>query len=276
MRLMAQGLVAALVLSVGPTPVIAGDPVERGAYLVNTVMTCGNCHTPMGPSGPVMERALSGGASFAEMGFDVTAPNITQHASGIGAWSDADIKRALIEGRRPDGTALAPIMPYAYYKVLTEADLDSIVAYLRTVPPVDNATPPPKWHGEVVPPVPGAETIIPEAEQDADIKRKGFYYVTIAHCMECHTNTPGGGAVGAGGLAIPGPWGVAVSANITSDPETGLGAWSDAEIITAITRGISRDGRTLSPPMGYPHYAGMSAGDLEAMVAHLRTVPPAR
>lgn len=276
MRLVAKSSLAALIFGAGLSFAAANDLAERGAYLVNTVMACGNCHTPMGPDGPIMDRAFSGGLSFANMGFDVTASNITPHDTGIGGWTDDDIKRALVEGRRPDGTALAPIMPYAYYKVLTETDLNAIVAYLRTITPIDNETPAPNWQGETVPPFPGAEASIPQEEQDADPTRKGFYLVTIAHCMECHTNAPGGGAIGAGGLEIPGPWGIAVTANITADPDAGLGEWTDDEIVTAITRGVSRDGRPLMPPMGYPHYAGMTKDDLAAMVAHLRTLPPAQ
>ncbi len=80
----------------------AQSPVERGKYLVETVMTCHNCHTPMGPNGPQFDKAFSGGLRFNEPPFDVTAPNITpDRATGIGAWSDADLKKALREGIKP-------------------------------------------------------------------------------------------------------------------------------------------------------------------------------
>ncbi|WP_226574754.1 cytochrome c [Acuticoccus sediminis] len=256
-------------------PAAADDLTERGAYLVNTVMACGNCHTPMGPQGPDMSRALSGGLEFDTPGFHVTASNLTPHDTGLGSWSDEEIKRALVEGRRPDGSALAPIMPTSFYKVLTPRDLDAIVAYLRTLPPVDRKVPAPEYAGDPPPAFPGAEAPIAEEDQGADPVRKGFYLVTIAHCMECHTDWEADGppTIGAGGRPLPGPWGVSISANITNDPHAGLGEWTDEEIVRAVTAGVSRDGRALLPPMGYPFYAGISPDDLAAMVAYLRTVP---
>ncbi|MDQ0316755.1 cytochrome c4 [Amorphus orientalis] len=254
--------------------------VERGDYLVNTVMACGNCHTPIGPGGPDMERALSGGLTFDEPPFTVTASNITpDEATGIGAWSDADIKTALVGGIRPDGTPLAPVMPYAFYKVLSPRDLDAIVAYLRSLPAVENQVPTPDYRQIIVAkPFPGADEPIPEAARAGNIETEGFYLTTIAHCMECHTRWTDGhpdpvAGLGAGGREFPGPWGVAVAANITPDPEAGIGAWSDEEIKRAIAEGVRPDGTPLKPPMGYPYYHGMTDADLTAVVAYLRTIP---
>src|SRR5690242_20623362 len=68
--------------------------VARGSYLVNGIMTCGNCHTPKGPKGDIADKAFSGGLEFDERPFKVTAPNNTpDKETGIGAWSDADIKK---------------------------------------------------------------------------------------------------------------------------------------------------------------------------------------
>ena len=116
----------------------AQAPVERGKYLVNTILTCQNCHTPKGERGaPIFERDLSSGLSWDEPPFKVTASNITQDKeTGIGSWSDADIKKALQKGERPNGVQLAAIMPSDFYEILTPGDLDAIVAYLRTVKPV--------------------------------------------------------------------------------------------------------------------------------------------
>ncbi len=89
------------------TTAVAQTPLERGRYLVDTVMTCHNCHTPRGPNGPQFDKALSGGLRFDEPPFDVRATNITpDRDTGIGNWSDAQIKKALQEGRRPAGTSL--------------------------------------------------------------------------------------------------------------------------------------------------------------------------
>jgi mono/diheme cytochrome c family protein len=112
-----------------------------------------------------------------------------------------------------------------------------------------------------------------------DPVRHGFYLVTIGHCMECHSPEVGDHRVdfanlGKGGREFKGPWGVAISRNITSHKTAGLGAWSDAEIKAAITRGVRKDGTKLRPPMGYHLYATMTDTDLGAMVAYLRTVPP--
>ncbi len=77
-------------------PVAAQTPVARGNYLVNTVLTCGNCHTPKGPTGDIMDKAFSGGLSWDEPPFKVTAANITQDKqTGIGNYTDAQLKTLL-------------------------------------------------------------------------------------------------------------------------------------------------------------------------------------
>src|SRR5215470_9625204 len=137
---------AALLATLGATAAAAETPVERGRYLVDTVMTCHNCHTPMGPNGPQFDKALSGGLRFDEPPFDVTASNITPDPeTGIGKWSAAAIKTALQQGRHPDGHQLAEVMPTGFYKILTPGDLDGIVAYLRSVPAVKNKVPTPVY-----------------------------------------------------------------------------------------------------------------------------------
>jgi mono/diheme cytochrome c family protein len=260
----------------------AQSPVERGGYLVNGVLTCGNCHTPRGPGGVLaMDKQLSGGPQeWDTPTFKVKGANITpDRETGIGSWSEADIKRALVDGVRPNGSQLAPIMPYGFYKVFTTADLDAIVAYLRSVPAVSNKVQAPLYkaalHAETPP---GAEKQVAAADLSDPVKR-GFYQVTIAHCMECHTprvngKSDFGNALGKGGEEFKGPWGVSVSRNITSHREKGIGAWSDAEIKRAITQGVRKDGSPLKPPMGYPMYARMSDADLSDVVAYLRTLPP--
>jgi mono/diheme cytochrome c family protein len=210
----------------------------------------------------------------------VKGANITpDRETGIGSWSEADIKRALVDGIRPNGTQMAPIMPYGFYKVFITADLDAVVAYLRSVPAVSNKVQAPLYkaalHVEIPP---GADKQMAAADLSDPVKR-GFYQVTIAHCMECHTprvngKSDFGNALGKGGEEFKGPWGVSVSRNITSHREKGIGAWSDAEIKRAITQGVRKDGSPLKPPMGYPMYARMSDADLSDVVAYLRTLPP--
>ena len=99
--------------------------VKRGDYLVNGILTCGNCHTPKGPTGDIPDKAFSGGLSWDEPPFKVTAPNITQDKeTGIGKWSDADIKKLLRTGMRPNGVHIAMVMPTGFYHIMTERDLE--------------------------------------------------------------------------------------------------------------------------------------------------------
>jgi mono/diheme cytochrome c family protein len=245
-------------------------------------MVCHNCHTPRGPQGLDLSRALAGGSQvFDEPAFKVTGSNITPDKdTGIGNWSDAELKRFLVSGNRPNGTKVAPIMPTAFYTVLTARDLDALAAYLRSVPAVHHETPAPEYRSALKPETP---TYAGRQASDADLSDKlarGRYLLTIAHCLECHT--PEGpsavhdfdGASGKGGRTFRGPWGESISPNITADPAAGLGRWSDDEIKRAITQGIARDGHKLKPPMAYAAYASMTAQDLDAIVAFLRTLPP--
>src|SRR5437773_4227200 len=193
----------------------AQTPVERGSYLVNGVLTCGNCHTPRTPSGAWdMSKQLSGRPrTWDEVTFKVNAANITPDPeAGIGKWGDADIKRSLLTGVRPNGTQIAPIMPYGFYKVFTPADVDAVVAYLKSVPAVRNAVEPPVYKAAMhVDTPPGADKAMSDADMADPIKR-GFYLVTIGHCMECHTplvnDVHDYAQLGKGGQPFPGPWGV--------------------------------------------------------------------
>ena len=255
------------------------DLIKRGDYLVNGILTCGNCHSPKGPTGDIAERAFSGGLSWDEPPFKVTAPNITQDKeTGIGDYTDAELKQVMRKGIKRNGVPVAMVMPSGFYEIMTDRDLDAVIAYLHTIKPITNSVPDPVYkmpQGHPIPP--GGDKPFTEAMLSDKVKN-GLYLVTIAHCMECHTPMGQRGRdfesrLGAGGFEFPGPWGVSVSRNITSSKEKGIGAWSDDEIKRAITTGISRDGSKLKPPMGYHYYATVAANDLDAIVAYLRTVP---
>jgi mono/diheme cytochrome c family protein len=269
----------ALVAATMATANAQSDLVKRGDYLVNTIMTCGNCHTPKGPPAAIAGKDFSGGLSWYEPPFKVTAPNITQDkGTGIGAWSDADIKKLMRTGVRPNGVQIAEIMPTAFYGVVTDNDMDAIVAYLRTLKAVANKVPDPIYKMQVPHHAfPGAATPYTEAMMSDPVK-KGFYLATIGHCMECHTPMGPRGRefvdkLGTGGFEFPGPWGVSVSRNITQSKTKGIAEWTDAEIKQVITQGVDRKGNKLKPPMGFSYYAHMTGGDLDAVVAYLRTVP---
>jgi mono/diheme cytochrome c family protein len=284
--ILACGLVLAAIHSAA-----AETALERGNYLVNTIMACGNCHSPRDADGRIIAgKALSGGLTFDTPAFVATAPNITPDIeTGIGSWSDEEIRRSLVEGIRPDhgklaGAPLAAIMPANFYKALLPDDLAAIVAYLRSVKPVHNEVPQPVYkmpvHRE---PYPDAEAGF-SLTMLVDPVKRGDYLVTIGHCMECHSAWSHGvhdykTGLGRGGRVFPlreGKPGGATStaANITSNPAAGIGAWSDAEIGRAIRDGIARDGHKLKPPMAFGFYAGLKDSDLKDIVAYLRTVPP--
>src|SRR5580698_6689774 len=248
-----------LLLSGSVGAAMADSAIERGDYLVNTILACGNCHSPRDANGEIIkDKVLSGGRVFSTPAFVVTTSNITPDPeTGIGDWTDAEIKRALIEGIRPEhhrlpGVPLAAIMPANFYRALLPEDLDAVVAYLRSIKPVRNESPVPVYKAPV------RRDSYPDAEAGFDKKmfadpvRRGAYLVTIGHCMECHTAWSRGvsdfrNGLGRGGRTFPAREGApagtpdSVAANITSDPTAGIGAWSDAEIGRAITEGISRD-----------------------------------
>ena len=271
---------------------MAETPAQRGDYLVNTIMACGNCHSPRDANGKtIAEKAFSGGLTFNTPAFVATAPNITPDMeTGIGSWSDTEIKRALVEGMRPDhgklpGVPLAAIMPANFYKAMLPDDLNAVVAYLRTLKPVRNEVTAPVYKAPVHRDTyPAAEARFSKTML-ADPVGRGTYLVTIGHCMECHTAFSRGvsdfkNGLGRGGRVFPPREGApagspdSIAANITSDPAAGIGAWSDQEIARAITAGIGRDGRPLKPPMAYGYYAGLKPTDLADIIAYLRTVPP--
>jgi mono/diheme cytochrome c family protein len=276
-----SGSLALVISAILISPLCAqSDLVERGDYLVNGILTCGNCHTPKGPSGEIADKAFSGGASWDEPPFKVTAANITQDKeTGIGNYTDAELRQLLRKGVKRNGVRVAMVMPSGFYEIMTDRDLDAVIAYLRTIKPIKNAVPEPIYRmaqGHPVPP--GGESPYTEAMLGDKVKQ-GFYLTTVAHCMACHTPMGPQGRefatrLGAGGGEFPGPWGVSVSRNITSSKTKGIGSWTDDEIKRAITRGVSKDGSKLNPPMGFHYYATVSAADLDAIVVFLRTVPP--
>src|SRR4051794_35646017 len=110
------GVVGTVVLA---SSVAAQSSVERGSYLMNTIMTCANCHSPKGPPAATAGKDYSGGLSWDEPPFKVTAPNITtDKETGIGSWTDAQIKTMLLTGKNPSGVQEAEVMPTKFYPIL--------------------------------------------------------------------------------------------------------------------------------------------------------------
>lgn len=125
-------------------------PVERGKYLVST-LGCTYCHTPANVDGsPIEELWLAGGQRFDLYPFEnVVTYNLTSDKeTGLGAWTDDQLKTFIIKGIRRDGSRMIPYpMPWPAFALLKTEDLNAIVAYLRTLPPVYNKIPDPKSPG---------------------------------------------------------------------------------------------------------------------------------
>jgi mono/diheme cytochrome c family protein len=116
-------------------------------------------------------------------------------------------------------------------------------------------------------------TGVPAALANADVVKRGEYLARAADCVVCHTGA--GGQSYAGGLAIPLPFGMLYSTNITPDKETGIGDYSDQDFLNAVQRGIRKDGTRLYPAMPYPSYSYMTDVDALAIKAYLFSLPPA-
>lgn len=281
---------------VGPAPDITVKTtpaiLQRGAYLANHVTVCIDCHSTRdwtrfaGPVVPGTEG--EGGERFDHsLGFPGTffARNITP--AGLQSWTDGEIYRTITTGVTKDGEALFPVMPYHYYGMMDPSDVEAVIAYIRTLKPIQHAIPdrevdfpmnfilntiPQKAHPEVRPP-------------SSDTLAYGRYLVAIAGCQECHTRQEKGKVVGqpfAGGWEFNMPDGsVVTSANLTPDRETGLGNWS-AEAFISYFKACeekSLNGNALKPgdmqtPMPWSMYAGMDSTDLYAVYVYLHSLKP--
>ncbi len=109
-------------------------------------------------------------------------------------------------------------------------------------------------------------------KQDFKQIERGHYLATVGDCAACHT-LPGSGHDFAGGRAIETPFGNLIAPNITPDPTTGIGAWTDQEFVNAMTKGTGRDGMHLYPAMPYTYYTKVTPDDALAIRAYLNTVP---
>lgn len=268
------------------------DLLARGDYLFNHVAACVVCHSPHEPgvSGARVDRGRvgEGGEPF-PLGSAGTlyAKNITP--SALGEWTDGEIIRALRDGVSRDGTSLFPLMPYFNYRRLSEHDLQAIVAYVRTLAPRPDEVPERELNfpmNLIVRMMPGPAGPYPGDAAGSPVER-GRYLVTAASCGDCHSpmddrGTPIPGRELSGGNEFPtGDGWVARTANITPDPETGIGAWTRERFVGAFR--ARQDSGSRPPasgerrtPMPWLAYAGMTDEDLGAIYDYLRTVTPVR
>jgi mono/diheme cytochrome c family protein len=266
-----------------PEPPPGPDPqlVARGKYIAD-LAGCALCHMPMGEKGPDFSRPFAGGMEAEEKFGTWRAPNITPHkGTGIGGWTDDQILAAIREGLRPDGSQLYPIMAYPYYNRLSDADGKALVTFLRSLPEIENVVEPTK---ELKLPKPPAPKPSGEAADPADPVKYGEYLASIAHCHMCHTpmtdKGPDMAKSFAGGFEFEMPpqfgTGILYSTNITSDPDTGIGKWTQEQIAAAIKTMRRPDGTPiLGPMMLYQMgWSQLTDADVNAIAAYVKQLPP--
>lgn len=261
------------------------EEIARGKYVFGAAAGCG-CHTA--PKQPLN----AGGRKYDGPFGTVYASNITPDpATGIGKWTDEQIITATRLGRRPNGERLIPVHPYTVFNGMTEPDLKDLVAYLRSVPPVNRATPAKKIS------VPLFESVFlpawlatfaavetpPKSAPTSGVARGEYLTRAVAHCGECHTPRTMTMAVDntrflAGNQKGKGPEGSAVP-NITPDRETGLGSWTEEQITDYLETGNKPDGDVAGGLMmeviqgSSAGYKDLTKADRQAIAKYLKSIP---
>lgn len=283
---------------VDPAPEISieytPDRIERGAYLANHVTVCMDCHSTRDFSlfsGPPTPGTLgAGGDRFDhKMGLPGVfyAKNITPF--GISDYSDGELYRLITTGVTNDGRPMFPLMPYPYYGKMDPEDIYDIIAYIRSLDPVENEIP----DSEADFPV---NLILRTIPKNAEMVKKpspsdqvayGAYLVNASGCIECHTQVSPDGVIipekaFSGGRSFPFPDGsVVTSSNITQCPDTGIGNWTE-EMFLGRFQQYADSGYVIpkinpgefNSIMPWTMYSGMKEDDLKAIYAYLKTIKP--
>jgi hypothetical protein len=268
------------------------ERLARGEYLAEHVAGCTDCHSrrnwtlQLAPTIP--ETHGAGGEVFNEdMGFPGTlySPNITPAA--LRSWTDGEVVRAIVSGVSKTGQTLFPIMPYPNYAHLSQEDIYSIVAYIRTLPAIENDVPERTLNFPLNILV---RTFPRDAEfgvlpYPADSIAYGKYMATAAGCADCHTPMKKGrpikGMEYAGGYGMGMPSGGLVnSANLTPH-ETGIKNWTRQGFIARFksldnvaAHQIPLKAGELNTTMPWTYYAKMEPQDLGAIYDFLMSLPP--
>jgi mono/diheme cytochrome c family protein len=283
------GLLLAAALALPSGAALAGaplpDPVAHGKYVFGAAGGCG-CHTEP-------KRDLNAGGRRYDGPFGtVYSSNITpDRETGIGGWSDEQVITAIRLGRRPNGDRLIPVHPYPVFNGMAEGDLKSLVAYLRTVPPVRRATPAkrisvplfesvflPAWLAAFAP-----REVPPPAAPTAGVARGEYLVRAVGHCGECHTPRTLTQATDSSRFLAGNPAGPenSVVPNITPDASTGL-TWSEEQIAEYLGTGTKPDGDVAGGLMAEviqgtaAGYKDLTEADRLAVARYLKTVPPVR
>lgn len=273
------------------------ERTARGKYLYSVVADCDNCHGERDFSRLYAPVTASGkGSALVLQGLPgkIVAPNLTpDRETGLGNWTDGEKIRAIREGISKDGHALHPTMPYRSYFYMSDVDVQSLVAYMNTLPAIGNPLPRTELPPNVVKDIRGTprpvKGPVPPADP-ANQRSYGEYLVTIAYCEECHTPQKKDGAPDvsrryAGGQVFRTAYGSVVSANITPDKDTGIGNWDFVRFRDRLRTfpkeysgvdklpKIGKDRFTL---MHYIAYAGLTDDDMAAIFAFLQVQTPVK
>jgi len=278
-------LAAAAWLAAAPAGAATPTPAEvaRGKYVFGATGGCG-CHTKP------KDQANTGGRRYDGPFGTVYSTNITpEKETGIGGWTDDQIITAVRLGRRPNGERLIPVHPYTVFNGMAEQDLRALVAYLRTLPPVNRKTPPkkitvplfesvflPAWLATFAP----RETP-PTSAPTSGVARGEYLVRAVGHCGECHTPRTMTMATDNSRFLAGNPKGPEDSEvpNITPDKDTGL-TWTVEQIAEYLGTGRRPDGDTaggLMEEMINGVGAGLkdlSMADRLAIAQYLKTLPP--
>lgn len=278
------------------TVVSTPEKVARGEYLSKHVSGCVVCHAEhdytkyAAPVVPGTEGR--GGEQFGDPSGalrSLVSKNITPAA--IGTWTDGELIRAFTVGVNKDGEPLFPLMPYPRYGKMSRDDVEAIVAYVRTLKPIDYTAP----ARELGLPLPLVVRTIPAPASFRPLPDKGNrvaygeYLINAAVCGDCHTPTddrgqplPGRDYAGGFEFNLPGG-GIVRSANLTPDADTGIGTWTEQQFVDkfkafegAPLRTLTDADRMENSTMPWTDYAGMTRDDLAAIYAYLRSIPPVR
>jgi Cytochrome c, mono- and diheme variants len=269
------------------------ERIARGEYLANHVAVCIDCHSKRDWSkfsGPPTPGTFGMGGDIFDQKFGFPgvyyAKNITP--AGISRYTDGELFRVITTGVSKEGQAMFPVMPFHYYGQMDEEDVKSIIAYIRTLKPIDNQVAESKSDfpmNFIINTIPH-EASFTKLPPKTDVINYGKYLTNAASCVECHTKFEKGSIVKGfefgGGREFPFPDGSVVrSANISSDSETGIGGW-DEETFVSLFKAHS-DSATLNTKlnpgdfnsiMPWTMYGKMTDEDLKAIFAYLKTVPP--
>ncbi|TVR78769.1 MAG: cytochrome C [Chitinophagaceae bacterium] len=270
---------------------ITAEKVERGRYLALHVMQCIECHAERDFNyfaGPMIEGTeAAGGERFDQsMGFPgvFISPNITPY--GIGDWTDGELFRLITTGVKNNGDPIFPVMPYHNYGKLDEDDIRAVIAYLRTIEPIETNHPVSKADF----PFNFILRTIPEKAQlsqrppENNKLAYGQYMFTAAACGDCHTQFEKGsftGPLAGGGREFGLPDGSILRAPNLTPHETGLKHWTKEDFVNRFKRYDSPDYRPhrvnegdFQTIMPWITYAGMKTSDIEAIYIFLQSLEP--